>query len=332
MFKIARIKLTAWYLLIIMSISILFSLAIFYILNNEIDDSYRRLAHRYFDLNQQFFSVYPPPQLDLSAWEEAKNRIKLELIYINLVILVVSATAGYFLAGRTLKPIKTMVGEQTRFVADSSHELRTPLTSLMTSIEVGLRNKKLNLSQAKALLKSNLEDVNNLKSMSDDLLILARADDSINGKNFQLLAVPEVVDEAIKKVFSLAKKKDIKINQKVEDIEIAGSKDELVRLLVIFLDNAIKYSKSKSQVLIKTFSTDHQIKISIQDFGIGISEEDLPYIFDRFFRVDKSRSETEGYGLGLAIAQKIIKKYKGEILVESKLNKGTNFTIILPIV
>src|SRR3989344_858512 len=176
MFQSARIKLTIWYTLIIMLISLSFSLAIYKVLGSELDrlDRTQRLRierglpERPFltpstDLDQRiprrFF-------LDPELLKETRERLGLILALINLVILAISAASGYFLSGRTLKPIKEMVEEQNRFITDASHELRTPLTTLKTEIEVNLRNKKLSVEEAKAILKSNLEEVNNLQVLS----------------------------------------------------------------------------------------------------------------------------------------------------------------------
>ena len=151
MFQKTRIKLTAWYLLIIMLVSISFSAVIFKMLTAELD----RLEHvEILRIQRQF----PPPPLllDPETIEEVKGRLLLRLLSVNLFILAGSALAGYFLAGRTLRPIAEMIEEQNRFISDASHELRTPLTALKSEIEVNLRNKNMTLVESKNLLRSNL--------------------------------------------------------------------------------------------------------------------------------------------------------------------------------
>ena len=150
MFNSARLKLTAWYLLIIMTISVCFSLAIYFNLSRELDSNYQRLYHRY-QIRSDFIpddSPAPLPPIDQGFIDASKEHIGLTLLFTNLLILVVSTSAGYFLAGRTLKPIKDSLDEQNRFVADASHELRTPLTALRTSIEVNLRDGAMTKEQA----------------------------------------------------------------------------------------------------------------------------------------------------------------------------------------
>lgn len=331
MFNSARLKLTGWYLVIIMSISLLFSLAIFQILGSEIEFNYNRLMERFNAQSQLIPDFERPNPPSYSLVEASKDRVKLTLFYINLIILIISASAGYFLAGRTLRPIQEMVDEQNRFITDASHELRTPLTSLKTSIEVALRDKNLDFKQAKGLLKSNLDDVDNLKSLSDNLLILTSSQATRRRTKQDNVSVVEVVDKAAEIIEKTAKVRQINIEKKVQETNWEGDKDELTRLLVIFLDNAIKYSPAKSTVELRVSKFDHNLRISIQDYGMGISQEDLPFIFDRFFRADKSRSKTSGYGLGLSIAKKIIDSYGGSVEIDSKINSGTTFRIDLPL-
>lgn len=323
MFQSARLKLTAWYLLIIMLISVSFSVAMFKVLTNELDrvERIQRLRHE-----RQLL-----PAIDPEVIEETKNRLTAILILINLGILGTSSVLGYFLAGRTLRPIKEMVDEQNRFITDASHELRTPLTSLKTSIEVYIRNKIHTLKDSDKLLESNLEEVNNLQYLSDNLIKLTQIQE--NKPLCEKILLPEVIKESEKKVSGLAKLKNIKIKNQVKNIYIYGDRQSLTELFVIFLDNALKYSLKNKSVTITSEISDNNIIIKIKDEGIGIEEKDIPYIFDRFYRADKSRTKVnaEGYGLGLSIAKQIIDNHNGQIKVESNPRKGTIFSIYLPV-
>jgi signal transduction histidine kinase len=249
-----------------------------------------------------------------------------------LAILGISTGGGWFLAGKTLKPIKEMVDEQGRFITDASHELRTPLTSLKTEIEVNLRDKKLTLEEAKKLLKSNLEEVNSLQSLSDGLIKLTQYQKGSNGLIFTEVTLSSISKEAIKKIESLAQNKKIEIVNKISDLKIQGDKQTLIELLVIFLDNAIKYSSSQTKIKLNTEKTDHHVSLSINDEGIGIEKKDLPHLFDRFYQSNQARtkSPTMGYGLGLSIAKQIVDKHHGLIRVQSRLGKGTTFIVQLP--
>lgn len=343
MFRSARIKLTTWYLFIIMLISISFSIVIYRVLVTELDRVERIERSRIQRGFPERLRIIIPPEsfgelpqmffLDPKVIQDAKNHLKVMLAVVDLIILGTSTLSGYFLAGRTLKPIKQMVEDQNHFVSDASHELHTPLTSLKAEIEVNLRDKKLTLPDAKKLLISNLEEVNNLQVLSDRLIKLARYQKNINGLKIVSLNLMSVIDEAVKKVSFIAKNRKINIENEILDFKLEGDKQSLIEVFVIFLDNAIKYSPEFSVVNLSSKKIDGNVFINVIDHGIGIDEKDLPHLFDRFFRADKSRNKSniEGYGLGLSIAKQIIDMHNGKITVMSNVNKGTVFTIQIPI-
>ncbi len=337
MFENARFKLTIWYLIIIMTVSALFSVAIYSRVNMEFSRFERFQVRVREDIKEGIIPRNLAPQnprfgrVDPLEIQRSRTRIILILIFLNLGILVFAGAAGYFLAGRTLKPIKEMVDEQNRFITDSSHELKTPLTSLRSEIEVALRNKKMSVTDTRKILESNLEEVLSLQILSDNLLELAENGSSRKNSDFKEISILSCVDAAIKKVENLAKEKQIKIENKIEDIKIKGVRDMLAEVFVILLDNAIKYSKKNGKVEIASKVSDKNIEVSVTDNGIGIESEDLPHIFDRFYRADKSRSFVSGYGLGLSIAKKIIESHNGKVEVSSILSKQTTFTVNLPV-
>ncbi len=330
MFQSARIKLTLWYLLIIMFISIAFSAAIYRVLIGELArvERVQRLRR-----SLQLPSEFRRPVIDPEVLTESENRLKAILILVNLSVLGMAGVAGYFLAGRTLQPIQKMVDEQSRFITDASHELRTPLTSLKSEIEVNLRDKNLTLVGTKKLLQSNLEEVNNLQYLSDNLIKLTQYQKTNDRQFFEKTSLSSVINEACRKVINLAKHKNIAVLNRTKDYNVMADRQSLIELFVIFLDNAIKYSPSRKKVTISTKKTDHSVAISITDQGIGIAEKDLPHLFDRFYRADKSRTKTEvgGYGLGLSIAKQIAEKHLGAISVNSKKDQGSTFTVSLPL-
>lgn len=332
MFQSARLKLTAWYLLIIMGMSIIFSIAFYSVTTREVQRLTDRMEYEVKDPYNPFFVPPPITQQRIEDLEESRQRVLFSLIILNGIIFFVSGGGGYFLAGITLRPIQRMVSEQHRFVTDASHELRTPLTATRTAVEVALRDKSLTLTNAKKTLESNLEDIASIQLLSDDLLRLSQFENTqtsiVSGK----VAIQDVIVSAVKKVGVLAKAKEITINQKITKQFVKGDTQSLEELFVIFLDNAIKYSSKESSILITTKRTDGHLLIAIEDTGIGIEKADIGHIFDRFYRAEKSRTKNnaEGYGLGLSIAKKIIEEHKGKVKVESEIGKGTTFTILLP--
>jgi signal transduction histidine kinase len=326
MFKKARIKLTLWYLAIIMAISLSFSGVIYVGVNRELVriESFQRT--RIQGIIRGFpipIDVSPAPDSD--AIKEARLRIISILGLIDLSILVLSGLGGYFLAGLTLDPIAEMVDEQKKFVSNASHELRTPLTSLMTEIEVALRNKRITLGGAKKLLASNLEEVKKINDLSNYLLKLNKFGNDISQIKFEEVDLKRIALDAIDKVVPLAAVSKIKIIEKFRTTKVQGNGESLTELAIILLDNAIKYSRKGGTIEVKTCDSSLEVK----DNGIGIPAEDLPHIFDRFYRADSSRSKekTDGYGLGLSIAKSIADIHGARIEVDSKLGHGSTFTV-----
>jgi len=358
MFRSARLKLTAWYLLIIMTISLSFSGVIYRASTLELDRVERMQRQRIERGWPQRFPSIPFNQqdelpgffrLDPALIQETENHLLLFLVAVNAVILVTSALAGYFLAGRTLQPIENSLEEQKRFVADASHELRTPLTALKTSLEVALRDKKMDLAEARKVLSENLDEVDDLKSLSDKLLSLTRYQSDGQSLIFKEVDIKEVVEKAINKMAPLAKEKGIEVNKsfdfaphhtvqgfaqdKLSGLELKGNPESLEEMLLIFLDNAVKFTPKGGKVAVTTAVRGQRLEIRVKDTGIGIAKEDLLHIFDRFYRADQSRTKekVDGFGLGLSLAKKIIELHKGTVEVESKVGKGTSFIIRLPL-
>lgn len=344
MFRSARLKLTAYYLLIIMTISVLFSLVVYRNLTVEIARGMRVQALRVVareDLGaRRFIFGFPvpldpselPPNFHLAAFEEAKKRVALELVFINLGILLVSGASGYFLAGKTLKPIAEMMEEQRRFVADASHELRTPLTAIKTETEVLLRDKKLDLPQAKQQLASNLEELDKLKSLTDYFLTLSKYQNVEAKLPLETLDLAKAVEEVSERLTMLATEKKIEIVKNLHEVKVLGNKVSLGELITILLDNALKYSHANSQVRVSVEARKNQAVLKVEDSGIGIKSSDLPFVFNRFYRADSSRTKekVDGYGLGLAIAKNIVDLHHGKMTVESVVDRGSIFTVLLP--
>jgi two-component system sensor histidine kinase CiaH len=344
MFYSARIQLTSWYLLIIMAISIAFSSFIYIESSHEFT---RILRAQREHLNFRVVQVPPftdvmiakPPlfitQKDADdVIRQASIRVLESLLEINVVILLLSALAGYFLAGRTLRPIQKMVNDQNRFITDASHELNTPLTALRTTIEVNLRDKHFSLQKAKAVLESNLEEVTHLQILSDELIKLHQYQKSNSSIHFAQMSLQSIIDQAVEKVMPLAEKKQIHMHVHIPQLIVQGDARSLKELFIILLDNAIKYSPEKKNITIQATKKENKIYISVIDSGIGMSEEALQHIYNRFYRADTSRTkqQTPGYGLGLSIAKRIVTIHQGRLSATSILGKGTTFVVALPTV
>lgn len=335
-FQSATLKLTAWYLTIIMVISITFSIVIYQINYREISSRLENLQHSIIDdidipaPFNSYFDTYIAKTNNPLLYEskQASAQMILSLVYINIVVFIAGGLGAYILARRTLRPIAEMHEAQSRFTTDASHELRTPLSAMKAELEVYLRDNNLTIEEARELLDSNLEEVNKLIKLSEMLLQLARLDhDKLEVSTIDL---PVLLEELIKRYPKEQDRFSITSRKKATT---AANEAAIHELMGILIDNALKYSPPKSTIFIRIFEQRGQIGFEIKNSGKKIAEETLPRLFDRFFRADSSRTNSakNGYGLGLSIAKKIIDVHHGELTVSST-DEFTTFTFYLPVI
>ena len=339
MFKNTRLKLTIIYTAVIMVVSLFFSVFIYFGAARQMEGGFRRaqMLYRAEKLgieippkNQDRFEKLPPELKGLPRKEIfennlnlAKKDLQIRLLQLNLLIFFSSAIASFILAGKILEPIEKSIEEQKRFISDASHQLKTPLTALKTNLEVNIRDKK-NPNSAKKVLKNNLQEINSLISLTNNLL------STFKEPNFENIKINNIAGQTIKNIKTLASSKRIKLtfNKAPQNPVIQADKQAIGKMLAVFLENAVKYTQEKGQIslTIKTHAKD--VSIEIKDNGKGIPAKDLPHIFKRFYQ---GKNNTDGFGLGLSLAEKIVKLHNGSIKTESKLNKGTTFTIKIPL-
>ncbi len=324
MFKSAVLKLTLWYVILALSLSLAFSSALYLFANNEIKEG---LKHQYSELTKSETDQVKSPSIIDEEVQISSGHLVLDFLYLNVAVLVLSSLIGYFLAKRTLKPIKEAHIAQVRFSEEASHELKTPLTSLKIATELALMKTKGNSNETTSTLKDNLKDINTLENLINYLLLVARGEKE---DQFEEISSVDITSQAIENVSLLAESKKIKIETKISKIDFKASKFKMIQLLSILLDNAIKYSPSKTKILLNVTKYNDQIVIKIKDQGFGIDKNEIAHIFDRYYRSKNSKAKS-GFGLGLSMAKEIVKKHKGTIEVESKLNKGTSFIIRIPL-
>ncbi|CAN5408113.1 HAMP domain-containing sensor histidine kinase [soil metagenome] len=325
---IPTLRLAASYLAVIMVMSLGFSAIIYNTSAREIGRQLppTSLYGQIGDNEQGVFDDFFKQRIT-----NGQHKLFTQLVVINTLVLISGAAVSYVLARRSLEPIEEAMEAQSRFASDASHELRTPLASIQAENEVALRNPKLTLTRSKQILASNLEEVTRLQALSAGLLRLARED----GRDITLspVSLADAVSEAITNYHKPATQKHIGIVDKVSRASVLADQPGLTQVLSILLDNAIKYSPPKTTITITGGARGKDGYITVSDEGPGIGAEDLPHIFDRFYRADASRTsqQVSGHGLGLALAQKIVEQSGGAIEVKSKPGKGAKFTVRFPL-
>ncbi|PWK16449.1 sensor histidine kinase [Tumebacillus permanentifrigoris] len=239
---------------------------------------------------------------------------------------------GIYLATKALRPIQQAWNKQQEFVADASHELRTPLTVMKTSLERLFRHPDHTVLQEGESISDAIDETNRMSKLVSQLLTLARSDSNEVEILRQPMQLDALVERTAERFRELAMLKEIQIESQVESsLEVNGDQERLQQLLVILLDNALKYTEDGGRVTVSCRRVSHAVQLEVADTGIGIAAEDLPRVFDRFFRGDKMRARTHpGTGLGLSIAQWIVEAHGGKIRVESEGGKGTRVVVRLP--
>lgn len=327
-FQSTTLRLTGWYLMILMTVSVVFSIAIYQIASTEVKIRLDRFQTSF----QESIEIIPlNSRVDIfrkNELNQAAENLSIELLYANLIVLVVGGAGSYLLACRSMRPIKRAHEAQSRFTSDASHELRTPLAVMKAEIEVALRDTNPTTDELREVLSSNLEEIDKLTKLSEMLLNLSRLDHA------KLKMGPINLCKTIKYITNSFK-------QSPDRFLITGKKNQIIKandtaindLLRILIENALLYSPTDSTVLIKISKQNEFAKVEITNRGAGIAADKIPHIFDRFYRADSSRTNDgrKGYGLGLSLAKSIVDLHKGAISVTSNPGEDTTFTMLLPL-
>lgn len=236
---------------------------------------------------------------------------------------------------RTFDRLQQSFEQMRQFTADASHELRTPLTALKSVGEVGLQEDEESPQFYRNVIGSMLEEVDRLSLLVQNLLTLARADAGRIPLNRSKTSLEEVVRGAIGHIEILAEEKeqDLNFTSRTNAITVLIDRDKIRQALVNLLDNAIKYTPKGGQISVTLYNPNgREVRIEVSDNGPGIPPEEQHRIFDRFYRVSKDRSSSDGgTGLGLSIAQWAVQLHEGRIELQSSPGSGSTFTIVLPI-
>lgn len=244
--------------------------------------------------------------------------------WLGLIVFLLASVGSIVVANITLKPIAVSVQKQKRFVSDAAHELRNPLAALQITLESYVRSDDKSLSLNESVAEDLLSEVKRLIATSESLLAFEQTE--MSKKNPTSCLVKKSLDEVTGRLETLLEVKNIVIEKDISDVPIRISAQDLDTILYNLLHNAIKFSHQNSTIIVVWDGSG----LTVSDTGVGIEAQDLPYIFERFYKVDKARSfTTNSSGLGLALVAEIVRSYGGTVDVQSVIGKGTKFIMRL---
>jgi signal transduction histidine kinase len=332
-FKEAKVKLTIFYSILFLVLFWVFSFGLYFWISNSFGENYISQVQEQKQVGQfegEFDDKNEEMLLNI-AGEVAITKLRNMLLILNGGFLIIIPAIAWVLTRRTLTPVQQIHEQQKQFVSDVSHELRTPLSIMSGEIEIALR-KSRKTNEYVQVLTSSKQELGHLISLVENLLFLARQDQ----KAIILLSEKVDLTDILNNVISTLKEKIIKKKIALkfypadESITIAGQASMLRQLFFNIIDNAIIYTPENGKIDIALSTNTNHAIIKVKDTGIGITPQEQKKVFERFYRVDSSRSQIKGYGLGLAICQSIATLHKGHIDITSKPEKGTTVSIYLP--
>lgn len=230
-----------------------------------------------------------------------------------------------------LHRLQSSVQRIVNFTADASHELRTPISVILTTAELALRRDR-DIGHYREALAGIVVEAQRMTTLTEDLLSLARDDDRGSRLALELLDTSELARRVVDEETPSANEKQIQLTTALEEPipGLRANRAALRRLLLILLDNAVQHTPAGGAIELEGAKHPNGVMLAVRDNGNGISPEDLPHIFDRFYRADKSRNRANGSGLGLSIAQSIARMHGTQIHAESSLGRGSRFYFVLP--
>ena len=255
------------------------------------------------------------------------------IFFIGLSIVLGAMCIFYFisrkLADVAVKPTEEAWKQQKRFIADASHDLKTPLTVIMANNDIMLSHPNSAVAEQKKWLESTKEEGEHMQALINKMLELARSESLVSTIKLENTNISELSEKTALQLEPVAYEKNVEIVSEITpNIVVKSNGEEFTRLVYILVDNAIKYAPVNSKITVRLYSTKKGVILDINNSGSVISKEELPHIFERFYRSDSARTNG-GFGLGLSIAKNIVTALNGEISATSTKENGTTFTVKL---
>lgn len=268
--------------------------------------------------------------LDITTQVIFLRNLVYTFLAVSIATLFIIFLISRFFANKAIEPIKEAFEKQRQFLADASHELKTPLTVMSANLDV--LSQEMDLQESK-WIRYIKDEIARMAGLVNDLLYLAQMDYEEDKIEFSIFDFSELAESTALSMEGIVYEKNMYINYSIkESAFILGNTDKLKQVIIILLENALKYSFSQTEIELSLEKTNSSAILTVSNFGDGISSEDIPKIFDRFYKADFSRERKgTGYGLGLSIAQAIVKMHNGKISVYSVPSEKTTFKVELPL-
>ncbi len=269
--------------------------------------------------------------VDINTQYKVLQRLILTFVIVSIAMLGFIVGISFFLTERSIKPIKEAFGKQKQFISDASHELRTPLAVIRTNVDVLLTHQGTDQEKWLHYIK---DEVDRMAHLTSDLLYLTQMEDEQSLKPLKsTFNLSEKIEHLLLGVEVAAFEKHLTLEYDLRpEAMVHGNPEQISQVVMILLDNALKYTTEKGHIMLKLTKSTHHYVISVANTSEGIKPEDMPHIFERFYRGDKSRHRENGsYGLGLSIAKSIVENHGGKITCENLEHGYTEFTVKLRI-
>lgn len=264
-----------------------------------------------------------------SGWQ----MLALTLAGVGLVALAAFLVISVFFSRWALRPVDRAWQQQRQFVADASHDLKTPLTVILANTSILLEHPERSIASQSQWIESTQHEAGQMQGLVGDLLLLAQIDEGGTAPAMEKLDATDLVEGELLQFESVAFERSISLNSQIDpNMNVRGNAARLRKLVGTLLDNACKYADDGGTVDVTLRRKARQVELSVRNTGFAITAEDLPHVFDRFYRADKARTRDDsGYGLGLAIAHAIAEEHGGTLTAASDEETGTTFTLTLPL-
>ncbi|MDQ0723665.1 two-component system sensor histidine kinase CiaH [Paenibacillus sp. W4I10] len=304
---------------------------------NKVGDSERQTGQFALDGTDWAYVVDPSGDghmivfIDVTAQQGILTNLIYTFAIVGLVMLIVIYFLSRYFANRSIAPVREAFEKQKQFIGDASHELKTPLAIINTNADVLLANQEDTIANQAKWLHYIKSETERMTGLTNDLLYLTQMDDSRSTMIHAKFNMSDAVESIILPMEAVIFEKNISLDYNIEpNLTVHGNSEQIKQVILILLDNAVKYSGPKGSVNVTLQRQNNDVMLAVSNTGEGIAPEHLDRIFDRFYRTDSSRARKHGgHGLGLAIARSIVDQHKGEVYARSVVGEGATFYVRL---